>query len=246
MIPFSGCKGAFFNVILALVSYLLSNSGTDKQLSIIDLPLELKGLLVILLAFEVKASKYLISRTFIALNPQQNILWNRFSQSCLFGIMLLFNVIWRSYCKMTYLVIPVIYQMGQKLIFHQDDPPWQIQFFIYVAGAGIVFGEILIIRYTLEPVPQTKSAVREMWSRSLVLIYTAYFSIFLGNLLTELTSSTGPSIITHLPQLILFYFFFYLPFRWVEVLSDLAACKNPWQQWVWGFTSFGAMMFAHL
>ncbi|MBK7009167.1 MAG: hypothetical protein IPH36_11290 [Saprospiraceae bacterium] len=160
MIPFSGYKGAFFNVILSLVSYLLSNSGTDEQLSIIDLPLELKSLLVILLAFEVRASKYLISRTFIALNPQQNILWNKFSQSCLFGIMLLFNVIWRSYCKMTYLVIPVIYQMGQKLIFHQDDPPWQIQFFIYVAGAGIVFGEILIIRYTLEPVPQTNSAVR--------------------------------------------------------------------------------------
>ncbi len=246
MTNYGGYYGVILNLLLAIITYTLSNHEAVNFDVKTEIPTVARGFLCFLLFFEVKACRYLIYQGFSRLNPQQYLLWEKFRKSCLFGIMLLFNVIWRTYSKITFLVMPFINEMTENYFQNSTEGPWPIKWLVYTAGTGILFSELLIIRYTLIPEPAQKIPGSEVWSRLLLLLYTAYFSLFLGTIITELKSTIDANLFSSLPLLLLFFFFFYLPFRWVEVLSDLSSCKNKWQQWVWGITSFGAMIVTYL
>lgn len=228
-------------MLLAIITFaLLENNVANIDIKT-EIPLFVRGLLFVLLFFEVKASRYLIYQGFNRLNPQQIQLWENFKQSCLFGIMLLFNIVWRSYTKMIIVVLPFLNEAGEFLTQNSVVISWPFKILVYTTGAVIVFGELLIIRYSLMPEPVSNKPRQENLFRLLILIFTAYFSTFLSTLVAEIVPNKNTNILSHLPQLLILFFFFYLPFRWIEVLSDLSSCTSKWQQWLWGVTSFGAM-----
>ncbi len=108
---------------------------------------------------------------------------------------------------------------------------------------GILYTEAKLVGHTLIP-GTTKVIIPKLWFYRLILFLSVTF--FTTGLMwvfrRQFMGMNAENIGGHLPMLIIFFVFFYIPLRWVEVIADLTDCQNRWQLWLFWMTAFVGMV----
>lgn len=58
----------------------------------------------------------------------------------------------------------------------------------------------------------------------------------------EFIGMTVNNLWPYIPISLIVFTFFYIPLRWVEVISDMIDCQNIWQLWLFWISTFIGMI----
>ena len=246
-IRIAGYKGLFFNITLCFLAYLLENLlfMFNRSANDYDMPWFVICFFTALLPFENNANKWILASEINKMRESHIVVWNKFSQTCFFGILLLMIVVWRTYFKMVFLCLPLFSVLYDILGFDYDSIHFLGKLPIYIVGLMILFGELILIRYTLEPYTETISIQRLWWSRIVIILLMTFFTISLQMMLRSILNlhsdfyEIGPNIFL----LVIVFVFFYIPLRWVELVTDAIDCESNMQLWLFWLSAFAGMVW---
>lgn len=240
-----GYRGLVFNVLLLGVGYLFSRWLVEVNTAEADfkMPLFMTLILCCLIPVEQKANVYILRCELQQMGEDQKEVWKKFTKTWFFGILLLMVFIWRTYFKMEFLFMPLFYAIYEWLGFPYKNLDWKGKIPVYAMGSIILYGEAKLVGHTLIP-GTTKVLIPKLWFYRLILFLSVTF--FTTGLLwvfrRQFLGMNVENIGGHLPMLIIFFVFFYIPLRWVEVIADLTDCQTRWQLWLFWMTAFVGMV----
>jgi hypothetical protein len=242
----SGYKGVIFNLVLLLMVLLLGSwlAKVNKSNMDYDMPLYIICFFTALLPFEYRANQYILASEFQKIRLNQKATWDWFTKFKVFGILLLLAVQWRTYFKMVFLILPLFIALYAWIGFDYHSLHWIWKSPVYMVGLGIFWGELVMIRHTLFPSEEKVAIQNIWWSRLVIVLLMTFFTISLQmmlrsffNLRLEFTE-----MIANLPLLFIVFVFFYIPLRWIELISDVIDCENKWQLWLFWISTFVGMI----
>lgn len=242
----SGYKGIIFNFILFLLVLILGTwlSKANKSNDDYDMPLYIICFFTALLPFEYRANQYILANEFQMMSLSQKATWDWFTKLRVFGILLLLAVQWRTYFKMYFLISPLFTALYAWVGFDIHSILWIWKLPFYLIGLGIFWGELVMVRHILYPSEDKVAKQNIWWSRLVIVLLMTFFTISLQamlrsffNLRLEFTE-----MIANLPFLFLVFVFFYIPLRWIELISDVIDCENKWQLWLFWISAFVGMV----
>jgi hypothetical protein len=244
-----GLRGFLFNTLLSGLMLLLSQYLTSVNIdnNNYTLPLHVVLLFAILLPFEHKANLYIISIEFAKMTVTQQHVWKKFSGSWLFGIIILMALIWRTYFKIHFLLLP-IWKEGIKVFeLEVSLGIWVIKIPLYIMAAFIIYSEGMLIGHTLNPKVVKQNNRKEWISKIIILISMTFFTTGILEIFGKEFQSIGNNnILSHLPFATIVFFFFYIPVRYVEIIADTIDCQSNWQLWLFWTSNFLSMVVMFL
>ncbi|MBK9257886.1 MAG: hypothetical protein IPM42_20720 [Saprospiraceae bacterium] len=240
-----GYKGLLFNILLfgavSLLGILLDK--VNRSAVDYDMPMYIIIIFTALIPFENSANQYLITHEFQKMNEVQIRVWQKFSKTYFFGLLLLMLVIWRTYFKMELLIMPIFYEVYNWLGLNYKILTWKGKIPVYLAGSLIVYGELILLGHTLIPGKIKANFNKELGSKVVVLLSATFFTMGLLLIFKPYFGNIHQNnVMMNLPVLIIVFVFFYIPLRWVEIISDVIDCQNRWQLWLFWLSSFAGMV----
>jgi hypothetical protein len=227
--------------LVYLLSTLLTNINLLKNEY--HMPWYIILFFTVLLPMEYKANIYILSIEFKKMKPSQMEVWQKFAKTWFFGILLLMLVIWRTYFKMEFLIMPICYKIYDFLGFDYQLLTWIRKIPVFLMGGIVVCGECILVARTLIPKEIKPNLVIEWICRIVILLSVTFFTTGLVNIFgKEFTSLNADNILIHLPFASIIFTFFYIPLRWVELISDVIDCENIWQLWLFWISTFVGML----
>jgi hypothetical protein len=240
-----GFKGFTFNLLLVGLFFLISTylEAVNIVKDDFKMPLYVILFFVPFLLLEYKANECILSHEFQKMSEPQTKVWSRFIKTWFFGIFLLMLLIWRTYFKMELLLLPLWYKIYSIFGYSYNTLVWSEKIPVYMTGALIVYGECILIKNTLLP-QKLPSSILKVWLYRIVLLVSIAFYI---TGLIEIFRKTFyklnfDNFFLHLPLLTIIFIFFYVPLRWVEIISDVVDCQNSWQLWLFWLSTFFGMV----
>jgi hypothetical protein len=240
-----GFKGFAFNLLLIglffLISAYLEEVNTVKD--DFKMPLNVILFFVPFLLLEYKANENILSHEFQKMTESQSKVWSRFIKTWFFGILLLMLLIWRTYFKMELVLLPLLYKLYSIFGYNYKTLVWSEKIPVYLTGATIVFGECILIKNTLLPKKLTSSRQKIWFYRIVILISVSFYVTGLVEIFQKAFYNLNiDNFFLHLPLLTIVFVFFYVPLRWVEIISDVVDCQNSWQLWLFWLSTFIGMI----
>ena len=229
-----GYKGLITNVILIGLGYFLAPwfLGFQSAPQELTLPVPILALLALLLVAERKTNLNVLAVEFSALQDVHHQRWKRFMRSWYFGLLLLMAVIWRSYFRLILIVFPLLNWVYDSMDIRYDALPWYGRMPYWLCGLLVAAGQLWLIADVLEP-PQVKvSPGAELVSRVFNLILLTFFMsqfylLFKSVLIPWNPATTASQILLgNLLFLSIIFTFFYIPIRFVDMVSDLTDCRT--------------------
>jgi hypothetical protein len=240
-----GYRGLVFNILLLGISYLFSNWLIEINMAEADfkMPMYMTLILCGLIPVEHQANLYLLSCELQQMGEDQKVVWNTFTKTWFFGILLLMVLIWRTYFKMEFLIMPLFYEIYEWLGYPYKNLDWKGKIPVYATGSIILYAEAKLIGHTLIP-GTTKVFVPKLWIYRFILLLsvTFYTTGLVWVFRRQFMGLNTENIWEHLPMLLIFFVFFYIPLRWVEVIADVTDCVTRWQLWLFWITTFLGMV----
>ncbi len=242
---FSENSGFFYNIILLLLSLTVGRFFQSFQLSngYFDFPLWVLLLLFLFFLLEPFAVKYILSQSINVGNNRENGVWITFQKGKFFGFLLLMALIWRTYFRLVVILFPLLRAIGWDVDYAEWPRYWK--FLWWFSGVWVLYLELRLLLYLYEP----EEIILPTWVgrllRASVLILTVLFMVQIGVLVPrELKGNmvTLAQIAQTLPFMGLFFVLFYIPVRWIEIISDLVQVRHWWQMALYWFTAFLVML----
>lgn len=241
----TGFRGLIFNAVLFGLVFLLS-SFLEKMNVTKDnfiLPLYISVLGVVLLPIEYRANIYILATEFQILTARQRLLWKKFIKTWYFGILLLMVIIWRTYFKMELILMPVWYASYDFIGLNYHKMTWKGKLPVYLSGITIFYYECLLIGHTLIPGEAKYKEIKVWFSSLIVLLFMTFFTTgLIAVFQKEFIGMTVNNLWPYIPISLIVFTFFYVPLRWVEVISDMIDCQNIWQLWLFWISTFIGMI----
>lgn len=241
-----GYKGLIFNLLLILTGALLnyfSESGLDKSNS--HLPISLMILIMGVLFFERRAIQNILSVEFSTKENYQLKIWHWFSNKGFFTLLVILSLIWRCYFKLVFLLFPIIEALLRAIQITTNSTIWLSRILCSIAFLWVGYQELRLVADTIEPPKHEVSSWSEFWSRLVQLVLTGYFTYYMKVLFEQYLVSghnNFQNIISELPLMVIFFLFFYIPIRWIELLTNVIDTKTKSSLIVFGLTTFLAML----
>lgn len=232
-----GYKGMVTNVILIGLGYFLAPwfLGFRTSPQEMTLPVPVLAVLAVLLVVERKTNLNVLVVEFSTLQDAHHQRWKRFKRTWYFGLLLLMSVIWRSYFRLILIVFPLLNWVYDSMNIQYNVLPWYGRMPYWLCGLLVVAGQLWLIADVLEP-PQIKvSPWAELISRVLNLILLVFFMsqfylLFKSVLIPWNPATTASQILLeNLLFLSIIFTFFYIPIRFVDMISDLTDCQTRMQ-----------------
>lgn len=225
------------NVILIGLGYFLAPwfLGFRTSPQEMTLPVPVLAVLAVLLVVERKTNLNVLVVEFSTLQDAHHQRWKRFKRTWYFGLLLLMSVIWRSYFRLILIVFPLLNWVYDSMNIQYNVLPWYGRMPYWLCGLLVVAGQLWLIADVLEP-PQIKvSPWAELISRVLNLILLVFFMsqfylLFKSVLIPWNPATTASQILLeNLLFLSIIFTFFYIPIRFVDMISDLTDCQTRMQ-----------------
>lgn len=239
-----GFKGLIFNIILFLAVYFLGILlGKENQAhNDFKMPLYIIIIFTALLPFEFKANQYILSIEYYKMTETQVKVWEKSSKNNFLGLLILMALIWRTYFKMQFLIMPICYYVYNYLGYEYKLLTWIGKIPVYVLFATIFAGECVLIANTLIPKKVSVNAFKEWAGRAVLLLMITFFTQgFVMVFKPALVNLTAKHVIMNLPFLSILFVFFYVPLRWVEIISNVFDCNTKWQVGLFWLSTFVGM-----
>lgn len=245
----TGYKGVASNFLLMALTYWIGTELRTVNLSKVDLVLPAPYLMVFcgLLVFERKAILNVLSVEFQQITHQQTRHWQWFQKSWYFFILILMSVIWRSYFRLVILIFPLLGYFYGLFQLSYDTLCWPLKLPYWIAFGAIAYREIRLVGDIIEPPVHSVSVLHEWLSRALQI---ALITVFMTSLTTmmkgyiDLSKGLYKGILQSLPFALIVFTFFYVPIRWVEILTDVIDCRTKVQVVLFWLTAFLLMLTA--
>lgn len=245
----AGYKGAISNLFLMILTFYVGTELRAVNLSKVDLILPAPYLMLFcgLMVFERKAILNVLSVEFQQITPRQAQHWQWFQKSWYFWILMLMSVIWRSYFRIVILIFPLLgYIYGQFQLTY-NTVYWPLKIPYWLAFAWIAYRELRLVADILEPPVHPVSVVNEWLSRALqILLITVFMTALTVLMKGQINLSQGlyKGILHSLPFMLIVFTFFYVPIRWVEILTDAIDCHTKIQVVLFWLTTYMLMLTA--
>lgn len=246
-----GYKGTLSNLVLVGLTFVMGSYFLRPYMRGHDLVLPLQYLLLfsVLILLEGRSYANILSVEFGHITQEQARVWSWMRRTWFFGIMLLMALIWRTYFRITLLFFPLLGMVYARLGLVYSTVTWPLKLPYWLTFAWVVYREGLLVFRTLEPRIYPVSAMEEWLSRVVLTLLT---TCFMGQLLVLSRGFIGHSkplsliLRQNLPQLLIFFVFFYISIRWVDIITDMIDCRNKWQLALFWVTSFGMMVHSFI
>ena len=238
------------NVILIGLGYFLAPwfLGFRTSPQEMTLPVPVLAVLAVLLVVERKTNLNVLVVEFSTLQDVHHQRWKRFKRTWYFGLLLLMSVIWRSYFRLILIVFPLLNWVYDSMNIQYNVLPWYGRMPYWLCGLLVVAGQLWLIADVLEP-PQIKvSPWAELISRVLNLILLVFFMsqfylLFKSVLIPWNPATTASQILLeNLLFLTIIFTFFYIPIRFVDMVSDLTDCQTRMQAILFWVSSVMSMV----
>jgi len=245
----AGYKGAVSNVFLMVLTFYVGTELRAVNLSKVDLILPAPYLMVfcVLMIFERKAILNVLSVEFQQITPRQAQHWQWFQKSWYFWILVLMSVIWRSYFRIIILIFPLLGYIYGQFQWSYQTAYWPLKVPYWIAFGWIAYREIRLVGDIIEPPAHPVSVVSEWLSRALQIVLITVFMTALTVLMKgQIDWSQGlyKGILHSLPFMLIVFTFFYVPIRWVEILTDAIDCHTKIQVVLFWLTTYLLMLTA--
>lgn len=242
---FSENSGIFYNIVLLLLSLTLGRVFQNFQLpnGYFDFPLWVLLWLFLLFLLEPLGVRYILNQSMNVVNNRENGVWLRFQKSKFFGFLLLMALIWRTYFRLVVLLFPLLQAIGWDMDY--ADWPRYWKFLWWFLGIWVLYREMRLLLYLYEPEEVLFPTWVGQLLRASVLVLTVLFMVQIGVLVPrELKGNTLSlaQIGQTLPFMGLFFVLFYIPVRWIEIISDIVQVRRWWQMILYWFTAFLVML----
>lgn len=246
-ISLKGYKGTFINIVLvALTLYVDSKiSPVSRSQADLNLPLNYLILCGVLILFERNAILNILSVEFQQISTRQLTVWQWFQKSWYFGILVLMAVIWRTYFRIVLIIFPLLGHVYEIFDISYQTVFWPLKIpYCFIFG-WIVIRELRLVADIIEPPVHHVPLIIEWISRAIQVVL---MTVFLANLTVLMNgyynTSKGiyPGIIQSIPFMLIVFTFFYIPIRWVDVLSDFIDLKSKWQTILFWVSTFILMI----
>lgn len=240
-----GLRGFLFNTLLSglmlLLSQYLASVNIDKNNY--TLPIHVVILFAILLPLEHKANLYILSIEFAKMTVTQQNVWKKFSASWLFGIIILMALIWRTYFKIQFLLLPIWKEGIEVFELEVNLAIWILKIPLYIMAAFIIYGEGTLVGHTLNPKVVKQNNHKEWILKIIILMSMTFFTTGILEIFgREFQPFGNNNILSYLPFATIVFFFFYIPVRYVEIIADTIDCQSNWQLWLFWTSNFLSMM----
>ncbi|NUO01960.1 MAG: hypothetical protein HUU01_15255 [Saprospiraceae bacterium] len=200
-----------------------------------------------LLIFERKAILNVLSTEFKQITPRQTQHWIWFQKSWYFWILVLMAVIWRSYFRIVILVFPLLGYIYRHFQLSYEGVYWPLKLPYWIAFGWIAYRELRLVADIIEPPIHPVSVVSEWWSRALQIALIAFFMTSLTVMMKgqiDLSKGVPAAILHSFPFMLIVFTFFYVPIRWVEILTDTIDCHTKIQVVLFWLTTYLLMLTA--
>jgi len=242
-----GYSGSLINMVLVgltlLVGYMLSPESVYKME--LHLPLNYIIFFSVLILFERQANLNILSVEFQKINPGQKAIWEWFQQSWYFGILMLMAVIWRTYFRIVLIIFPLLGQLYQIFNLSYQSVSWPLKLPYWIIFGWIGFREFRLIADILAPPDYYVPLIVEWVSRAIQVMLT---TLFLANLTVmmhgyiDISKGIFSGIIQSLPFMLIVFTFFYIPVRFVEMVSDFIDLQSKWQTIIFWLSTYFLML----
>lgn len=229
-----GYKGLVTNVLLIGLGYFLAPwfLGFRSAPQQMTLPVPILTLLTILLVAERKTNLNVLVVEFSTLQDAHHQRWKRFKRTWYFGLLLLMAVIWRSYFRLILIVFPLLNWVYGSMDIQYNVLPWYGRIPYWLCGMLVAAGQLWLIADVLEPPQMKVSPWAELVSRVLNLILLTFFMsqfylLFKSVLIPWNPATTASQVLLgNLLFLSIIFTLFYIPIRFVDMVSDLTDCHT--------------------
>lgn len=245
----AGYKGAASNVFLMVLTFYVGAELKAANLSKVDLILPAPYLMVFcsLIIFERKAIRNVLSVEFQQITPRQTQHWKWFQKSWYFWILILMSVIWRSYFRVVILIFPLLGYIYEQFQLSYQTAYWPFKIPYWIVFGWIAYRELRLVGDIIEPPTHPVSVVSEWLSRALQIALITIFMTTLAVMMKgqiDLSKGLYKGILHSLPFMLIVFTFFYVPIRWVEILTDAIDCHTKMQVVLFWLTTFLLMLTA--
>lgn len=174
--------------------------------------------------------------------------WKWFRKTHYFGILMLMAVTWRTYFRAVIIVYPLLNGLYGMAHWPLASENMYMKLPHALATGLLLYRELRLQFYTFEPPTQPVSAAQEWASRGVVFLLTTMLmqaaSQVAHDLMGPINGSAIETIRKSLPFLAIYFTFFYVPLRWIELLSGAVDSRTRWQAVAFWASAFGYMLFA--
>ncbi|MBK7808162.1 MAG: hypothetical protein IPJ51_17990 [Saprospiraceae bacterium] len=246
-ISLKGYKGTFINIVLmALTLYVDSRiSPVSRSQADLNLPLNYLMLCGVLILFERNAILNILSVEFQQISIRQETVWQWFQKSWYFGILILMAVIWRTYFRIVLIIFPLLGHVYEIFDISYQTVFWPLKIPYWFIFGWIVIRELRLVADIIEPPVHHVPLIIEWISRAIQVVL---MTVFLTNLTVLMNGYYNTSkgiysgILQSIPFMLIVFTFFYIPIRWVDVLSDFIDLKSKWQTILFWVSTFILMI----
>lgn len=246
-ITMNGYKGTFVNVVLmglALYVGSLVNPASHLQKDL-NLPLNYLMISSVLILFERNAILNILSVEFQQISLRQRSVWQWFQKSWYFGILILMAVIWRTYFRIVLIIFPLLGHVYEIFDTSYQTASWPLKIPYWFIFGWIVIRELRLVADIIEPPVHHVPLFIEWISRAIQVVL---MTVFLANLTVmmngyiDMSKGIYSGILQSIPFMLIVFTFFYIPIRWVDVLSDFIDLHSKWQTILFWVSTFILML----
>jgi len=246
-ISLKGYKGTFINVILmGLTLYVDSMvSPVSRSQADLNLPLNYLMFCCVLILFERNAILNILSVEFQQISPKQRTVWQWFQKSWYFGILILMAVIWRTYFRIVLIIFPLLGHVYEIFDISYQTVFWPLKIPYWFIFGWIVIRELRLVADIIEPPMHHVPLIIEWFSRAtqvvLVTVFLANLTVMMKGYI-DISEDVYTGILQSIPMMLIVFTFFYIPIRWVELLSDMIDLQSKWQTILFLVSTFVLML----
>ncbi len=174
--------------------------------------------------------------------------WQWFQKTQYFQLLMFMAVVWRTYFRAVIIVFPLLNGLYGMVHWPQVSAYWYMKVPHALVTGILLYRELRLQLYMFEPPTQPVSAVQEWASRGVILLLTTIFMQTASQLAHDFMGSANGAAIevirNNLLFLAIYFTFFYVPLRWIELLSGAVDSRTRWQAVAFWASAFGYMLFA--
>lgn len=242
-----GYKGTFLNLILTALIFMVDSKVRQESPSMVNLHLPIHYLIVysILILFERRANLNILSIEFKQISHQQNKVWERFRKSWYFGIQILMSIVWRTYFRTVLILFPLLGYIYKNFDITYQTAIWPLKLPYWVVCGWIGVREFRMVAAIIEPPNHHVSLPIEWISRVIQVVLNTLFLSHLTIMMNDyidVSKDLFTALLQITPFLLIVFTFFYIPIRFVEVVSDFIDLRSKWQTIIFWISTFFLML----
>ena len=241
-----GYKGTFLNLILTALIFMVDSKVRQESFyGEFAFTYTLFDSLQHSYSIRKRANLNILSIEFKQISHQQNKVWERFRKSWYFGIQILMSIVWRTYFRTVLILFPLLGYIYKNFDITYQTAIWPLKLPYWVVCGWIGVREFRMVAAILEPPNHHVSLPTEWISRVIQVVLNTLFLSHLTIMMNDyidVSKDLFTALLQITPFLLIVFTFFYIPIRFVEVVSDFIDLRSKWQTIIFWISTFFLML----